>query len=211
MEKQAHPQQLRKFLPHYFKYIGRGVMLLGFILFFSKAIFENINPYIAFGLLLIGSLLFAFAKEKVENDIFMKLQQNQPGQPPFPNYFKKIGAGTVLFTIAVLMPASIWLKKSNPEAFENDKQLFGILFIDIIYIGFLLYVGAKEKIEDELIVKIRLQSLALAFIMGILHAIIQPIFHYNLNNQFENSQNVNIILFMLIFYTIFFHFSKKNR
>ena len=104
MEKQTLPQQQRKFLPHYFKYIGRGVVLLGFILFFSKVVVDNINPYIGFGLMLIGLFLFGFAKEKNENEILLKKsQQHQPGlQPPFPNYLKKIGAGIVLFTAVVL-------------------------------------------------------------------------------------------------------------
>lgn len=116
MEKQAYPQQQGRFLPYYFKYIGRGVGLLGLILFFSKLVVDVVNPYIGFGLMLTGIFLFAFSKEKIENENLMKKSQQlyQRGlQPPFPNYFKKIGAGLVLFAIFILMPAIIWLKRFN--------------------------------------------------------------------------------------------------
>jgi hypothetical protein len=203
-----------KFLPHYFKYTGRAINLLGGILFFSRLVVKTINIcwfWIGFGLILIGALFSALAKEKAEVEIFMKRQNPKGLLPPFPNYFKKIGAGTVLFTVAVLMPASIWLKDVNPAVFENYKSLFRILFIDLIYIGFLLYIGSREKIEDELIVKIRLNSLAFAFIMGILWVIMQPVINFILSKQMENIPDQGIVLFMLVFYTIIFHFSKRNR
>jgi hypothetical protein len=152
------------------------------------------------------------AKSKIETEKLMKtLQQHQPGpRPPFPNYFKKIGIGTVLFVIIVLIPVTICLKTYNPEAFENHKQLFGILFIDIICLGFLLYAGAKEKVEDELIIKVRLQSMALAFLFGVIWTMTQPVIQYILNNKIMNMQGQNIILFMLIMYVVFFNSSKKN-
>jgi len=138
-------------------------------------------------------------------------QKHQPQLRLLPNYFKKIGIGTMLFAIIVSIPFAIWVKKFNPEAFENYKQIYGILFMDIIYIGFLLYAGAKEKVEDELIVKIRSQSLASAFIFGIVWIITKPIIHYMLQNEIVDLHSQDVILPMLIMYIILFHFNNKNR
>ena len=130
-------------------------------------------------------------------------------QLPLPNYFKKIGIGIILFAVIVSIPFTICLFKYNPEAFENYK-LIGMLLIDITAIGLLLYVGAKEKVEDELIAKIRTQSMAYAFIISFIVIIIYPYYSYFIHNQIEDAQGKVIILVMPILYIIIFRHNKKN-
>ena len=206
MEKQ--PQL--KFLPHYFKLIGGGIILLGITLIITRLVFGQYNmvrPNIALWIIYFGFMLFAFAKGKIEDKKLMEKKV----QPGLPNYFKKIGIGIVLFAIIVFIPFIKWFKKFSPEDFENYQVIFKIIFKDVIYIGFLLFALAKEKVEDELIVKIRLQSLASAFIFGIVWVITKPIFHYMLQNEIEDLHSQDVIMPMLIVYIILFHFSKKNR
>jgi hypothetical protein len=214
MEKQTQPQPQPKFLPPYFKFIGGGIILLSLILIITNLVFGqyNIIRPLALWLVLVGIILYVMSKGKIEKEKLMKAQQqHQPGpRPPFPNYFKKIGIGIILFVLFGLIPITLYLKTYNPQSIENYKQLFGILFIDITCIGFLLYAGAKEKVEDELIVKVRLQSMALAFLFGVIWTIIQPVIHYILNNKFVNLQSQNVILFMLIIYVVLFNSFKKN-
>jgi len=201
-------QKQFKVLPHYFQFIGVGIMFLGVILVIKVTLGQsNIIPLnIALGIILFGFILFAFAKGKIEEEKIMKKKL----QPGFPNYFRKIGIGTILFGIIVLIPLTIWLKKSNPEAFENYKHLPKIIITDFIYIGFILYHGAKEKVEDELITKIRLTSLAITFYLAVMMVILHPVIQYILHNQIEEYKD-DILFYMLFMYTIIFHFSKKNR
>jgi len=214
MQEEPHSQKQPKFLPPYFKFIGSGIVLLGLILIITNLVFGqyNIIRPLALWIVLIGIIIFAMSKGKIEKEKLMKTQQqHQLGpRPPFPNYFKKIGIGTILSLIFVLTPIIIFLKKYNPEAAENYKQLFAILGMDIILIGFLLYSGAKEKVEDELIAKVRLQSMALSFLFGVIWTIINPIVQYIQNNKIVNPQGQNVILFMLIIYVVLFNRFKKN-
>jgi hypothetical protein len=214
MEEEPHPQKQPKFLSPYFKFIGGGIILLGLILIITNLVFGqyNIVRPLALWIVLVGIIIYAMSKSKIEKEKLMKTQQQYyPGpQPPFPNYFKKIGIGTVLSLIFVLTPIIIFLKRYNPEAAENYKQLFAIIGMDIILIGFLLYAGAKEKVEDELISKVRLQSMALAFLFGVIWTIIHPVVQYILNNKIVNLQGQNVILFMLIIYVVLFNRFKKD-
>jgi hypothetical protein len=122
---------------------------------------------------------------------------------PLPNYFKKIGIGTILIVIIVSI--------LNPEAFKYSKNLSGQLLISFFSLGLLLYGGAKEKIEDELIAKTRMQSMAYAFIIGAISVIINPIVMYILQNQVGDYLPSKVMIpVMLIGYIIFFHNGKKN-
>jgi hypothetical protein len=134
------------------------------------------------------------------------MEKQQSHQPllrlPLPNYFKKIGIGTILTVIIV----SIF----NPEAFKYSNQLSGQLLIAFLSLGLLLYGGAKEKIEDELIAKTRMKSMAYAFIIGAITQIINPIIMYISHNQINDMPGKLIIPEMLIMYLIFFHHNKKS-
>jgi len=124
-------------------------------------------------------------------------------QLPLPNYFKKIGIGIILIVIIV----SIF----NPEAFKYSNNLSGQLLISFFSLGLLLYGGAKENIEDELIAKTRMKSMAYAFIIGTISVIINPIGIYILHEQIGDYLPSKLMIpYMLIVYIIFFHNGKKN-
>lgn len=53
-------------------------------------------------------------------------------------------------------------------------------------IGLLISSISKDKIEDELVISLRLQSYAVAFILGILLALIQPFANYLVDNTLGN-------------------------
>jgi len=93
-----------------------------------------------------------------------------------PNWCKKLGL--LLFIIASLLNGSFnFINNSfNPNddngllgllnAFSGGAISYGIDFIAIL--AMLIYMTSKEKIEDDYINKLRLESFQLTFITGLL-------------------------------------------
>lgn len=77
-----------------------------------------------------------------------------------PNYFKKVGI--VVFVLS--FPLIFLLKELGVEL---EKELFMRTFFSITLIAGFLFIGSREKIEDEMIEKIRMTSLASSFMFTI--------------------------------------------
>jgi hypothetical protein len=91
---------------------------------------------------------------------------------------------------------------SKPEPIFIEKS-FGDIdehFIEILIIlGLLIYMMSKEKVEDDYIIKLRLESYQLTSIFGLVITIILYIFWENL----KLSLDYFIILFSIFYLTIF--------
>jgi hypothetical protein len=269
-QQKFHPDF--RLLPNYFKIIGIGIFLFAIIV--SKLLFiylkglnlvwfENYHDLlrtVSFDIGIIGLLLFAFAKDKIEDeltflirlqslayaftftvlfvvvksswDIFrgqmletegefiitlllivyiMEKQRHRQQQLPlFPNYFKKIGIGFILFAFIILAPLSHYWKTFEFYTSGNYKYSYYIVFFNILIIGLLLYSIAKEKTEDELIRLIRLQSISKAFILGIVFGIGIPILGYIWEGHIQEVKGQIIIFCILVSYILFFNSEKKN-
>lgn len=90
--------------------------------------------------------------------------------------------------------------KVLPYFKENTKHIFSVLSI----IGMLIYMVSKEKIEDDYINKLRLESYQLTLIVGLVLAIILFAFSKKMKIHID----VFITLFMW-FYLITFFFKKR--
>jgi len=135
------------------------------------------------------------------------MENQQKFQPHFrllPNYFKKIGIG-FLFAFIILELLYFYQKKFDPAIYENYRDIYDILFSDILIIGLFFISIAKEKIEDELIMLIRLQSIAKAFILGIVFVIGTPILGYFWHGHIQEVQGQNIIVGILTGYITFYY------
>jgi hypothetical protein len=147
----------------------------------------------------------------------------------FPHQYKKIG--WILFLGALLTLSYLWIIEYDfDDHFKitvfaiTDNALFGknhffelmqngildeILTI-LIIVGALLVSFSKTKIEDELINKIRLESLALATYINYGFIILSTLFVYGFDY-------LNIVLFnlftILIFFILIFHYklAKLNQ
>lgn len=111
-----------------------------------------------------------------------------------PNWFKKLGL--VIFFFATIMNGGINFLNSSKlyripgidvnsvgKSIEYDSGFTGLLsaftggafphYIDILAIlGMLVYIIAREKVEDDYINKLRLESFQLTTIIGLIAAII---------------------------------------
>ena len=124
-----------------------------------------------------------------------------------PNGFKKIGIGIILVSLITFFV--------NKFSIENiDLKLtakYGIL------VGLLIVSISKEKIEDELITSLRMQSYTFAFIAGVILTLLtNPLFNYIANfisqKQQENFQEVGdweILWILLSVQVFYFEFLKR--
>ena len=81
-----------------------------------------------------------------------------------PPIYKKIGIGVALLSFIGLFANKLTV---DMEAFRSAAR-YGLL------IGFLLMSISREKIEDELIKNLRMQSYSFAFIFGVIMSLFTP-------------------------------------
>jgi hypothetical protein len=122
-----------------------------------------------------------------------------------PNRFKKIGWVVVLIAFALMIA----------KKFIDEPSWVKPVLTNLMIVGFLLVSLSKEKIEDELIVKLRGQSYRLAFVFGVLYSLVQPYVEYGVE-YLINAEEANIsfsyfqvLLFMLVVQIMFFAQFKR--
>ena len=125
-----------------------------------------------------------------------------------PNVFKKVGITLFLLSFIVLTIIKftenepLWVRPALKQA-----MLVGLLVISI----------SREKIEDELIQILRSKSYALAFIIGVIYIMLQPLVNQVVNfilgtsEEPDNMGYVQVLLFMLLIQVGFFEVLKRNR
>jgi len=83
----------------------------------------------------------------------------------------------------------------------NLLHVFSVLAI----VGMIIYMISKEKIEDDYINRLRLESFQLTAIIGLLMSLVLFAF----TNHFELTLDYFIILFLWVYFIVFF--IKKNN
>jgi hypothetical protein len=141
----------------------------------------------------------------------------------FPNYFKK-GSGA-LFVISFVVFVLISYINKDQEVIQLPLNVFAAIFnsgLDADYFGFtennvvdevltsifiicgLMFAFSKEKIEDEMVSKIRLESLVWATYVNYLILLLCVIFIYGFS--FLHVMKYNMFT-LLLFFIIRFHWT----
>lgn len=125
-----------------------------------------------------------------------------------PNKFKRIGL--VLFVCAFIsyFAIGVYVENSNYYLFQNLARTIAIL-------GLLMIAISKEKVEDELITKIRMQSYHYAvigtvivhFFMSFVPSILALLFSET--PRIEESMGISILTCLLVIKIITFSKLKK--
>ena len=136
------------------------------------------------------------------------MQKRQNQFRLFPNYFKKIGVGIILSQALILITGVIFFKDS--KLYKDFSPLIQLISVDIFIVGLLLYSLAMDKVEDELILLLRMKSLAFAFIFGALYVIIQPLVNLFFAGQIPDVKSQQVVLSMLLIYLVIFIYKKKK-
>lgn len=124
-----------------------------------------------------------------------------------PNWFKKIGIGIILISIVAFFVNKFSIEDIDIKLISKYGILIGLLLISI----------SKEKIEDELITSLRMQSYTFSFIAGVIITLLtNPIFNFIANfisqRQGENFQEVGdweILWILLSVQVFYFEFLKR--
>lgn len=132
------------------------------------------------------------------------MEKYQPQLRLLPNYFKKIGLGIILLVIL----CALYCIKYREQVSEQYTNILATVFIDFIIIGLLLFALARERIDDELLMLIRLQSMAYAFIFSVLYVVIPPLLGYIISNHIVDMKGLHLILMTLVVYNSIFTFKR---
>lgn len=126
-----------------------------------------------------------------------------------PYSFKKIGIIVFILSFIALM-SKIFISENSEIITEISKK--GLL------IGMLLISISRDKIEDELTVKLRAQSYAIAFIVGVMYALVMPYVEFGVSNivhsggeKFKDLGDFQVLIFMLMIQLMFYYTLKKAR
>ena len=122
-----------------------------------------------------------------------------------PPVFKTIGIIVIFMSPLVAIPQGLSTKTFNN--FFADNISFTRLAVSVFFVGFLLFIMSREKVEDEFADFCRLIAFRTTFMFGVVSIILNPIrlFHYN-----NLDRSSHLLLIQCIFYIIIFYASKKG-
>jgi len=124
-----------------------------------------------------------------------------------PNQYKSIG---------VVIAAVAFFVMIGMKFIDDEPTWIKEVLINGILVGFLLISISKEKVEDEMIATIRMQSYSLAFILGVLYSLIQPYINYGVELLIDpqdaatDMSYFQVLVFMLLIQLMFFHVMLKK-
>ena len=124
-----------------------------------------------------------------------------------PNSFKKVGIGIIILSLVAIIANKLSI--DNAELTLTAK--YGIL------VGLLVISISKEKIEDELITSLRMQSYTFAFIAGVVITLLSnPLVNFIANLISDEQQQVfegvgdwQILWMLLSIQVFYFEFLKR--
>lgn len=123
-----------------------------------------------------------------------------------PNAFKKIGIVLAIFSFILLFANAFLWDTIELRWLAKYGLLGGMLLISI----------SKDKIEDELITKLRMQSYTFAFIAVVLFTLAQPFINYLVDfivqdegAVFKDMGDFQILWFLLSVQVFYFMYLKK--
>jgi len=140
---------------------------------------------------------------------YRRLKKIQNYQYLLPNHYKKVGIALLIASLTALI-ARKYLFEDVDIVQEIGRK--GML------LALLLITLSKEKIEDELITKLRGQAFAAAFIAGVIYTLVQPLINYMVAFLIKPEKAIYsdlgdfiVMWFMLVIYLTFFYMFKRYR
>lgn len=123
-----------------------------------------------------------------------------------------IVVGVVVAAISIIM---MFVRAS---VMNGDTEWLKLLLQKTLLIGMLLMSVSKDKIEDEMTVSLRAQSYTVAFIVGVVYALVMPYVEFGVSNVVHSGGEVykdlgdfQVLLFMLMIQLMFYHTLKRYR
>lgn len=124
----------------------------------------------------------------------------------FPNYFKKIGLGMIITSIAVILIT----KFLSVEITETQKEIYKAVFFDVFILGLFFIAWSKDKFEDEMTIQIRLKAIGFTFMTSVFYLILRPLVDLILGDTPNNMSAPELMMFMLFMYILFYKMQKRS-
>ena len=125
-----------------------------------------------------------------------------------PHYYKRFGWIAFFLALVILLST-----KFIAGDFELLKDILRRLMLGFLFV----VVLAREKIEDERIQAFRARSFSLAFLIGVIYTLIQPLINWIAfkivkpeKAAFEDLGDFQILWMMLVVYLMFFYILKRQ-
>jgi hypothetical protein len=101
---------------------------------------------------------------------------------------------------------------------EGDTEWLKLLLQKALLVGMLIMSISKDKIEDEMTIQLRVQSYMIAFICGVVYALVMPYVEFGVSNivnsggeAYKDLGDFQVLLFMLMIQLMFYHNLKRYR
>lgn len=102
-------------------------------------------------------------------------------------------------------------KTVNIKLTPANKELLKLVTVNGFILGLLFIAWAKDKVEDEMTISIRLRSMGFSFISAVVFVIINPFVEMLFKIPISNLTSQNLVINMLFVYLIMYFFQKKGR
>ncbi len=133
------------------------------------------------------------------------MKKNQKDLLLLPYYFRGIAFG-------ILALGFIFVDLTLLDIVSLGKEVEGTIFKEFLLVGLLLLAISKGRAEDELTLRIRLQSFTAAFIFGLVYVIANPFVNFLFGGEFVSDIKVmQLLVAMFVFYFIVFYTIKRKR
>ena len=118
----------------------------------------------------------------------------------------KIAAYRIMFLCGLFVALSI------SKILAIDKEIVKTISKSVFLISLLLLALTRDKIEDELTLRIRLKAFTASFIYGVGIVIMEPFINLLFDGSFLSDKGVaELLITMFFFYFAMMFLMKKNR
>lgn len=144
----------------------------------------------------------------MESKFYTAKKQKRGGEAGLlPFYWKKIGLAVM---VLAFVPAVI-VKALHVDIAPASKELFRLLTMNAFILGLLLIAWAKDRVEDEMTIAIRLKAMGWAFVWAVLLSIIKPLIDLLFRDRIGDMKSQELVVSMLFVYLLMYYLQKKGR
>lgn len=118
----------------------------------------------------------------------------------------------------IILFVSIGVMFIRAFVMDGDTEWLKLILQKTLLVGMLIMSLSKDKIEDEQTISLRAQSYAIAFVIGVIYALVMPYVEFGVSNvvhsggeSFKNLGDFQVLLFMLMIQLMFYHNLKRYR
>ncbi len=123
-----------------------------------------------------------------------------------PYYFKKIGVAIILVTGLILVMLKIMGYQFNAERHISYKLISQAIF----FFGAFIIALSHDKFETERSNRIRLQSLAISVLFGIMDTFFAPFISLVIDDPLEMPTAPDLLVQMVFIYILIYFWSKPR-